>query len=708
MKSNSNQDKNKKNGIELELKEKGKLMNTPFIMKILSSIRAKLLISFFIPIAFIIILGITAYTSSSKSIISTFTDSTINTINSTGNYYGVIMQTMEDKATQLAVDNIAKKYYSGNYSSNYTSEGKALQTLKNNVSSLALADKYINNIAIFTSYGSGISSYGEFKEQSPYDAFESTEEAALINDSLVWTGYHRFLDEKLGISASDYAMSLTNEFLNLSAKKIGYIQMDLDMKVVTDVLSSIELPGDSELVFIAPDGRETKATGDAEGSIVVNNSFYDEAKSGQDINGKTTVDYKGKKHLFIYSKINDTGAMVAALVPSAALTRRTDAIKYLAVILIIFSALIAGFIGFNVSASMDNAIKNIIKILSKASDGDLTVAVDTKRKDEFKILSDSTNHMINNMKNLITKAAGVGNTVITSSNHVTKSSERLLTASKDISLAITEIQQGITQQAYDAENCLRQTDSLAKQINLVHDNSVAIEQIASNTRNVIKDGIDEIDELNIATKSSIKITDQTITDIEELEKESKTITDIIAVINDIAAQTNLLSLNASIEAARAGDAGRGFSVVADEIRKLSEKSVSAADEIEEIINRITKKTHITVSTVKQAETITRTTESRLMNVIQLFHNINLHVDDLAEKLSRIAKGINDIDSSKNDTLAAIESISSVAEETSAASEEVEATAQQQLEAVTQLNEAVKALKKDAYDLDVSIQLFKTK
>ena len=137
-----------------------------------------------------------------------------------------------------------------------------------------------------------------------------------------------------------------------------------------------------------------------------------------------------------------------------------------------------------------------------------------------------------------------------------------------------------------------------------------------------------MEELNNATKSNIDITNKTIKDIEDLESESKAITEIIGVINDIAAQTNLLSLNASIEAARAGDAGRGFSVVAEEIRKLSEKSVSAAGEIEQIIRNITKKTQATAITVRQIEGISKTQEKRLLEVVNLFNNINAHVDEL--------------------------------------------------------------------------------
>lgn len=282
----------------------------------------------------------------------------------------------------------------------------------------------------------------------------------------------------------------------------------------------------------------------------------------------------------------------------------------------------------------------------------------------------------------------------------------LLTASKDISRAISEIQQGITQQASDTEHCLRQTDQLALQVRMVHENTEAIEDITNGTKTVIKSGIGVVDQLNDATKANIKITNETIHSIEELEVESEAITSIIAVINEIAAQTNLLSLNASIEAARAGDAGRGFSVVADEIRKLSERSVKAANEISHIIEGIIVKTKNTVDTVRKAEAITNTTENRLNEVVNLFHNINVHVDDLADKMAKIVEGIDDIDEAKNLTLSSIENISAVAEQTSAASEEVDATAQQQLEAVTNLNEEIKALDQDAKELSETIKLFK--
>ena len=680
-----------------------------FISKLSGSIKIKLMFSFLVPVVFIVILGLAAYSSASKSVVNTFTDSTINVISSTANYYDIIMKTTEDKATQLSIDANTWNYYSRMYQGETVEEAEVFKSIRSSVTSLTISDKFLKNITIFTNYGQPVATTGRFTDNNPYETFKGTAEAEFINnsqDNMVWTGYHSYLDEELGILPKDYAISVSKKFLNKSAVHIGYLQMDIDMSAITDTLASLQLPEGSVVAFISGDGREITASGDVEEPIFVNQSFYEEAKLSEEIENNNTVDYNGKEHKFIYHNISKTGAMVAALVPSSALTSQADSIKVLTVIIVMIATLIAGFIGIVVSSGIGRSIRDIISVLKKASEGDLTVTVKTRRKDEFNILSNNINNMITNMKGLISKSANVATTVISSTENVQQNSELLLTASKDISIAISEIQEGITQQAQDTEQSLRQTDDLANQINLVNEHTYQISKIANETKTVVNNGFNEVEELNSATKSNIDITNKTIKDIEDLERESKAITEIIGVINDIAAQTNLLSLNASIEAARAGDAGRGFSVVAEEIRKLSEKSVSASGEIEQIITNIIKKTQATAVTVKQTEGISKTTEKRLFEVVNLFNNINTHVDELAEKMNDISTTMTVMNEAKNDTLHAIESISAVSEETSAASEEVDATAQQQLEAVTKLNEAAISLKNDSSELAKAIRLFK--
>lgn len=695
------------------MREKLQAINLKTILsRVTGSIRVKLILCFLAPVALIIILGISAYISSSKAITETFTEATVSMIEKTSEYYNIIMKNVEDKAITLGVDTNVRDYYAGKYSNNALEDENAYKAARSHVSITATTDRYIENIIILSDAGKPISTYGSFDNKTNYYMdFAKTQEAELIdlNQNInLWTGYHSYLDEQLSISKDRYAITLAKELLNVTARKIGYIYIDISMSVIKDAMNTLDLPDNSYIAFISPDGREITPDGDALEPIFTSLEEYQNIQNDLDIDGHLQVTYNGEKYEFIYSKVGESGALVCAMIPTASLLERSNSIKNLTFILVVLATILAVAIGVILAYGFGKTIKEMINTLSKASKGDLTASVNHIRKDEFGILSTSINDMIANLNEIINKASRVSQTVVASTKNVSENAELLLESSKNISIAISEIQQGNVQQAGDTEQCLRLTDELAKQINMVHENALAIDEISETTKKVVRDGINEIDQLTNATNENVRVTNDTIRDIEELEKESRTITDIIAVINGIAKQTNLLSLNATIEAARAGEAGRGFSVVADEIRELSNKSVAAAREIEEIIKNIIVKTQTTVNTVKQAETISKTTEVRLSNVVQLFNDINIHVDDLAGRLENIAESIGQINRSKEDTLNSIENISAVAEETTAASEEVDATAQQQLEVVQELNDAAKSLDDDVADLEKAIEIFKTR
>jgi methyl-accepting chemotaxis protein len=680
--------------------------------RITGSIRIKLILCFLVPVLLIIILGISAYMNSSKAIINTFTDATVSSVEKTGEYYELILENAEDKVLQLVVDTHIRDYYSGKYAGDIIEEGNAYKSGRSQAVTMATTDRFIENIFIISNSGKPLTTYGMFDDNvDPYKTFSETEEAEFIDTSTEvnnWLGYHHFLDEHLEISKDKYALTLSKQFKSTSAKSLGYIYVDISINAITDPMQTLDLPDNSYVAVVTQDGREITPGGGFAEPIFTSLKEYGEIHTSDKDHDHYTVKYKGENHEFVYSKIKDTGAIVCAMIPSSYLLEQSNSIKNLTFILVLVATVMAIAIGIIVAYDFGKAIADMIHTLSRVSEGDLTATVEHIRRDEFGILSESINEMVSSMGDIIDKATKVGQTVVESTRYVSDNSELLLESSRSISFAISEVQQGNVQQASDTETCLKMTDQLAGQINNVHDNSLAIEKIAETTRNVVKDGISEIDQLTVVTNENVRVTNNTIRDIEELERESKLITDIIAVINDIAAQTNLLSLNASIEAARAGEAGRGFSVVADEIRNLSSKSLTAAQEIEETIKSIISKTQTTVNTVKEAEVISKTTEVRLGNVVSLFNNINIHVDDLARRLDEIANSIGDINQSKVETLVSIENISAVAEEISAASEEVDATAQQQLEVVTKLNEAIKALNNDAADLETTIELFKTK
>lgn len=675
----------------------------------LRSIRLKLTLYFMVPIVFILILGVAAYLNASKALIQTFTEANIASFNSMSDYYKVILSNVEDKASQLNNNEDAADLFSGWYASDVIKELEIYNKVSTTVKKTALTDRYIGGIYVIPMYGNAMTSKNHFgTSQSIYSDYVASAEGKVIDRDKkagVWSGYHKYIDQSLNMDQSEYALSLTTRFMNDSFKQIGYIIIDVKMDVIVQAMQELNLPTASMAAFVAPDGREIGADGKEQNVLFRGSSYYKKAVASGKGQGNSYVEYKGKEYLFIYSKVGDTGAAICAMIPSESLTKKADSIKAMTAAIVLLASCIAFIMGILVARGIGSEIKMIIQQVTLAGDGDLTVTIRTRRRDEFQVLAKSINRMIQNTRMLIMKASDVGNSVVLSTKDVNQNSELLLQSSREISQAIGEIQEGIVQQAEDTQCCLSQTNELTATINHVQQNTYDIETIASATKSEVKAGIEKVAQLNHATKANIKVMNDTVQEIEDLDKESQTITEIIDVMNSIAEQTNLLSLNATIEAARAGEYGRGFSVVADEIATLSKKSLGASSEIKGIIDSIKQKTARTVITVKQTETISRESEKSLESVVALFNTIHGYVDDLSEKLSGIMSSISSMEQAKMDTLGSMESISAIAQETSAASEEVEIMTKKQAEAVARLYEAVKILQNDAADLKVSIQSF---
>lgn len=669
----------------------------------ISGIRVKLLVAISIPIILMAVFSFISYKKTSTSITTNYVNITSDTLNAVKEYIFMGIDEVEKKSYNLTNNNNVKNYYNNFADMSSEDSLAAFDLLNNEINNIKSSHSFIYAVHTIGKDGNSDSTVNKLSTNI-YDSFLKSEEGKIISASanrFMWIGNHSFLDEQLQNKQTNYAISIVRKM----SENNGFIIIDVSKDQITKALSQMNFGEGSIVGLVTGDGYETLVNTDKT-KVFVNSSYYKKAVADKKPFNYSYEKYKGNDYLFLYSKVSDTGAVLCAMVPKSTILKQANEIKDLSRIFILIACAITLLIGMILTGSIGKEIAKLVKSISAASKGDLTTSFKTKRKDEFLLLSNSLTEMVGEMRGLIDTVVTFGTKVSTSANAVSDTSSEILGSTKGISNAIDEIGEGIVQQAADTEQCLDQMSDLSNQIKQVYHNTYKIEQIAKDTKVIIGDGIQTVHELNNKSSATTEITRVVIKEIEDLELQSHSIANFIGVINEIAAQTNLLSLNASIEAARAGEAGRGFAVVADEIRKLADQSVEASKQITSIVNQIQAKTKGTASSAKQAEDIVKSQMEALTKTVSAFENINQHVGNLIGNLNYIADGVKGIETAKEETLDAIRNISAISQQTATSSEEVSATANNQISSVEHLSNSASELAEDSNKLEEAIRIFK--
>ncbi|MDE7430551.1 MAG: methyl-accepting chemotaxis protein, partial [Lachnospiraceae bacterium] len=664
-------------------------------------IKRKLIGAFLLPICLFIIVGIIIYLKSEQGLKENAETLTFTSVDMLREYFELGFESIELTATRIAVNSDVSSHFGGMYDNSYEIKAKGA------VVNEAVADKYIQAIVAFSkNQKNSISNSGVVKNKDLYTAFTNSESGKYVEEnmegSICWISSHPEIDELMGYSSEDYALSLVREIVDSNNKPTGYMIIDVKYSFIKNILDNASVGKHSIKGFITSDGNEV-ISGDEDFTFSDKQFFK---KIADKDSGYKYVTYKGNGYLFLYDKVQVGDGIVCAMVPKNEIIQKANEIRTYTIVTIIICCVIAIIIGSVLSTGIAKAITKINAVMKQTAEGDLTGTIVMNRNDEFKLLSGNIGNMISSIKKLIIKLTGVSEQVQQSAKQVNDNSEVLYHATQDITESIGDIETGLIQQSADTENCLKQMSDLADRISVVVESTNQIDEIAGKTQDTVDNGMVIVTELEERVQDTTRITKDIIRDISELEKESKAINSIIITINEIAEETNLLSLNASIEAARAGEAGRGFAVVSDEIRKLAEQSSVAGTQIGKIISRIQERMGKTIETAEKADDIVRFQAEALGTTVNVFEDIKGHVNTLARDLDTISANIQGIENAKNDTLEAISSISATSNETEAASTELSRNAEKQMRAVEILYSEVKQLRKNSEELDESVSIFK--
>lgn len=612
-------------------------------------------------IIMIFLVGTVSYSVAKNVVSEEVKTSLTETVSAKGSYLELGLQQVDNQMMEIISMDECVAYYLNpnlNISSLTSEQTKAKGEMESKIWSMQSISDFVYQVYLISDIASGLTTSPANMSLGIYENFIASEEGRQIDASEQKWGYlgtHPFLEQVVyekdkSFNSSDYAVSLWRK-VNFQTNMI--LIVDIDKSTVYEALAELNYGDGSYAAFVAPGGKETVFCGSDSGTpvqaevpVFSQMEAYQKAVSAEEADGYLEISYQGRPYVFAYSKIGSTGAMLIMLVPTSQFLSNTRSIQAITYLMVAFALVIAVIMCIFLSRTLDKGVTEITRPLDRASQGDFTATVTLKRKDEFGQIARSLSHMIASMKTLIKEVQGVVWTVQQTSGQVGSSTQQLMESSDEILGAIEEIDRGVSLQAQDAQDCVALINALSDQIRTVYEYSDEISRISDDANKTITDGMGVIEDLSAKSRATANITGAIRQDILSLNDQTQSIGNFAGVIDEIASQTNLLSLNASIEAARAGDAGRGFAVVAEEIRKLADQSLSAAKQIGDIVQQIQDQTGQMVDAVHQAGEIVTSQNDSLEKTQDAFHKVNERVKMMAENLSRMTAGMAQIEESK--------------------------------------------------------------
>lgn len=282
---------------------------------------------------------------------------------------------------------------------------------------------------------------------------------------------------------------------------------------------------------------------------------------------------------------------------------------------------VALFIGYLTSVGVGRPLRSLSEKAEAIANGDLTVEVVAETKDELGALCVSFAHMKDSLKTTVEQVTGVARDVATSSGELANNAQSLAGGTQELSAQATTV-------ATASEEMAATSSSIAESCHMAADEAVRAGEAAQAGVNIAMRSASNI-------KGQIEQTRDNAGKVTSLGERSNQIGAIVATIEDIADQTNLLALNAAIEAARAGEQGRGFAVVADEVRALAERTAKATREIGGMIKTIQTETQVAVESMQQQVEVSQA-------VINDSDELGASLEAIMQRINEVTMQVNQI------------------------------------------------------------------